>query len=57
METLLLILAVLFWIAAIACGIDAIKLERRISPTWCVLIVWCLLLSGLAFFSVLLMRG
>jgi uncharacterized membrane protein len=49
--------AMFFFIAAICCGADAIKLERRISPAWCAVVAWCLLLAGGFFFSVVLVRG
>ena len=47
-------LAMIFFVAAICCGIDAIKLEKRISAAWVAVISWCLLLAGCLFFGIVL---
>lgn len=53
----LLIIAMIFFALAIACGADAIKLERKFSPAWCVAITWCILLSGVIMFSAVLVNS
>jgi hypothetical protein len=49
--------AMIFFCLAVVCGADAIKLEKRFSPAWCVVITWTILLMGVTFFSIVLVRG
>jgi hypothetical protein len=49
--------AIFFFVAAVCCGADAIKLEKRFSPAWCVVITWTILLMGVTFFSIVLVKG
>lgn len=49
--------AIFFFVAAVCCGADAIKLEKRFSPAWCVVITWTILLMGVMFFSIVLVKG
>ena len=51
----MVIIAMLFFLAAVAMGIDAFKLEGRISDGWLVCICWSLLLCGFAIFMAVLM--
>ena len=46
--------AMFFFIAAICCGADAIRLERRISSAWVAVVSWCLLLAGCLLFGIVL---
>lgn len=49
--------AIFFFVAAVCCGADAIKLEKHFSPAWCVVITWTILLMGVTFFSIVLVKG
>jgi hypothetical protein len=49
--------AMIFFCLAVVCGADAIKLEKRFSPAWCVVITWTILLMGVTFFSIVLVKG
>jgi hypothetical protein len=49
--------AIFFFVAAVCCGADAIKLEKHFSPAWCVVITWTILLMGVMFFSIVLVKG
>jgi hypothetical protein len=55
MSTLLAIIAGWFFLGSIAIGIDAFKLEGRISEAWIVCMCWSLLLCGFAIFMAVLM--
>ena len=57
METIMVIIAVLFFLAAAALGVDAFKLEGRISGKWLAVICWTILLSGFAIFMAVLMNN
>lgn len=57
MTTLLFWLSMFFFVAAIACGCDAIRLEKRISSAWCAVITWCILMGGVFMFGIVLMKG
>ena len=53
----MVIIAVLFFLAAAALGVDAFKLEGRISGKWLAVICWTILLSGFAIFMAVLMNN
>ena len=46
--------AMFFFVAAICCGVDAFKLEKRISSAWCAVITWCILIAGCLMFGIVL---
>ena len=50
-------IAMFFFVCAIACGCDAIKLEKRVSPAWCAVITWCILMGGVFLFGIVLMNS
>lgn len=55
--TILFYVSMLFFVAAIACGCGAVRLEKRVSPAWCAVITWCILMGGVFLFGVVLMKG
>ena len=55
--TILFYVSMFFFAAAIACGCDAVRLEKRVSPAWCAVITWCILMGGVFMFGIVLMKG
>lgn len=57
MATIMVIIAVVFFLGTIALGFDAFRLEGRISGKWLAVICWTVLLGGFAIFMAVLMNN
>ena len=57
MGNLLIVLAMILFVSAIACGADMVRLEKRFSPVWCVIITWTILLAGVVLLGAVLVKG
>ena len=57
MATIMVIIAVVFFLGTIALGFDAFRLEGKLSGKWIAVMCWSLLLCGLAIFMAVLMMN
>ena len=47
-------LAMAFFVLAICCGCDAIRLEKHLSSFWSMVVTWCILIAGCLMFGIVL---
>ena len=57
MATIMVIIAVVFFLGTIALGFDAFRLEGKLSGKWIAVMCWSLLLCGFAIFMTVLMTN